>query len=505
MYMRHLLRTLTCVLLLAFVPFGAVDAETAPEGQDNRLESIYQAINGQSRKARNQAMRLIEAWAGEPGLSAPDIARLDGLRGLLLIQSGRYEKGRQTLENSLLHHHNPGFIRTLAQVQSRQNDPVAAIATLNLLDTGDELLGLDPDLVQSIMWRLVEADTDTARTARGDFSIRLAMHGWQQNPLTSAGEVRAIVAVRELALRGRMAEAEALLDRVAINSTDIAAMAMDRRYEGIWPAIERLGGGTGYRALIERDEMRAAAVLEQSPGDPEAVVKAMVMALRAGNVDGAIEIGRPFASDRRYILSGEDHGWVLDYYARALALAGQVDAAIAELEWLVEQKIPDGDMISHRINLATHLLYAGRTEEAWQLYRKLAYRQNNASDYGRMWIWSGKLCAEERLGTLQRRAALLEQLQTKMDKNLDAMMQGHACLGKYAEIEKIMIRRLDDPAKRRDILKTFAHARVHDTRGVFIREMDAIFAAVRAGSAVQEKLMAYGRVIEFDGHILDGH
>lgn len=468
-----------------------------------QLEQAMTLMEKDGQPASVAALSIVNDVAAKVARPSPLAGLVDGMKGRLLAKLNRLPAAKTALLSSAEQYSgDAATIWMLMAVQLDTNDPQGfADALKRAAEHHPELVAeLDPEWIQPLFWRQSQAlPVDRRTKLRGDVCILLASQGWRQDPAAPVGRSMVDCAVQAQVERGHLAKARALIARKPSAET-LLELAVDRRFEAIWPELEKLRGN-GFRAEIERDVATAAAAAAAAPDDFE-LATSHVRALRgAGDPAAAIAAGRRLAGDGgRIEADGDKAFWFVNEYAYALADAGRADEAFAAMDGIVGLGLETyPGLVSQMINYAEMLVAAGRHERALTVLAKVEENGAQASTFGKMWIWATRACALRELGRGSEAEALDKRLADQAATNGGAVTMAAACRGDSAAIETQLIARLADPSTRTAALATFADYTRRNPETPFTAKMRATMQAARARPAVKAKADSLGRSVKFAG------
>jgi hypothetical protein len=207
------------------------------------------------------------------------------------------------------------------------------------------------------------------------------------------------------------------------------------------------------RAAIERQDRTTAEALAGGPADPHRLLRRAQYLRSLARDAEALALLRPHIADVQAIAANGEHGvWVVNEAAFAMAALERYDEAIALMDRIAALPLAGNpSLISLRINHLELLWEAGRHEEALRRAAALdADAGRFASDYGKMWIASARVCALVGLNRGGEAAPQLERLRELSEVNPSALSRAYLCLGDEAAAGALMVTRLQaadpDPA-----------------------------------------------------------
>jgi len=483
-------------------PPGGIDpAELAPFRED--MQKVGELMTKPSEQDHLAALTILNAMGEKVKRPSSLAGLIDGMRGALLVTLNRIPAGKAALLSSVEQYQgNPDILRTLIAVQIDAGDTDGFLKTMKIAAKAQPgvMANFDRRWQQIVFQRIRALEPAKREAARDDFAVVLAEAGWGQTPRTAEGDMALDQAIGAQVRHGNLDAARALLARGPL-AGDAANLAIDRRYQAIWPALEG-ARQDGFRKMLDHDVATAAEAAAKAPDDFSSV-RRYIRALReAGRFAQAVDAGRRLAGMKAKIeVGGDDAFWFVNDYAYSLAEAGRVDEAIAQLDGLIALGIDQyPGLISQMINRAEILNFAGRHEQALKALQELDDKYaRNASTYGKMWVWAGEACALRELGRAADAGAYDTKLAASGSENGGAMIMAAACRADTATIEKQLLDGLDNADERGRILGGFIHFRIRGFETPFTRKLMAVVDAVRARPAVKAKAATYGRPVDFYG------
>lgn len=428
---------------------------------------------------------------------------VDGLKGLLLAGLNRPAPAKAALLSSIEQYQgNADMIRTLVAFQIDGREPAAVFKTLNiaLKSQPSVVATLNRDWVQYLFGQIRNLPAAERENANDEFCIILASGKWRLEPRTVEGNGMLECAIKAHLKRNQIAEARALLaEYPAANA--LAKLAIDKRYQAIWPELDGMAA-SGFKDRINEEVAHAAEAAKQAPDDFGAATR-YVRALRiAGKADQAVVAGKALSEKSdRIEASGDPAFWFVNEYAYALAEAGQVDNAIAQMDGLIALGVDIyPTLVSQVINRAEMLNHWGRSSLALAAFAEAEEKYaQHASLFGKMWIWAGKACALQELNRAAEAKAFEDKLAEKPEENSAAVTMAAACRNDMATVEAQLLARMDDPERRNDALGGFVRFEGPDKPSIFEMKLRRVMEAVRSAPAIQSKLKEYGRPVSFAG------
>lgn len=481
-------------------PKGVDAAALAPVKAD--LEKVNALLGKNDQASQLQALTLLTGMADRVPHPSPAAGLIDGLKAAVLADLGRSQAALAAFRASTAQFDgNPAFFRfwIAYELDLGTGETVAAAMTRTGKVQPAVLAAIDKRWVEVAMQKAQALPPEQRQAAREDICIALSGSGWQQTPRTPAGNGILGCAIIAHARRGALAEARAGL---AMNpDTDtLVNLAIDKRYQPLWPDIDRFAAD-GFRASLQQTADRATAAAKQSPRDYSIVTQQMASLRALGSFDKALAAGKTLAGDKAGVEVAESDGfWLVNEYALNLHALGRTDEAIAAMDGVLalgEDRYPE--LTSLAINRAEILLGAGRFQQALDSLAAIeSKRMGNLSPYGKMWVWADQVCALHGLGRDAEARQLAPKL-AKSDDNWNAATAAAACLNDDKAIADMLIKRLNDANARGGALDLFIVFQRSEGRTPFETERLQVVAKARQQPAVQAEFAKYGRSVRYDG------
>lgn len=482
---------------------GAIDpADLQPYRTD--LDRIVELTGEKSDQAsRIEALSIINRIVDKPARPSIVAGLFDGLKGLILASLNRPAPAKAALQSSIGQYQgNPDMIRTLIALQLNGDEPPAVLKTMKIAQEKqpEVVKTFDTSWMQYLSQRINAMPAEKRQEMRDDLAVMLAAVEWQMDPRTGEGFSVLGGAIRAHLRRGDLAEARRLIALQPSPDT-LTALAMDKRYQAIWPDLAK-AEADGFAKSIDQAVTLARAAAAKVPGD-FSTTTALMRALRtAGKSEEAIAVGRKLAAGRdRIEATGEPAFWFVNEYASALADVGRHEEGIAQMDAVLALGIDQYPaLVSQLINRAEMFNHADMPDRALAAMTEAEEKYaGKASQYGKMWMWAGKACALRMLKRPDEAKALDEKLAATQDENISAVTMAAACRSDQPMIETLLVQRLDRPDDRASALGLFVRSRQAPTPSTFDARLRGVMAAARAAPAVQAKLKAVGRVVDFAG------
>lgn len=482
---RRTLRAAILSLPLAIMLIAAAPVE--PPSLDSRITSAAALVDANKN---DEALAILDPLLTEAELPV-DRGRIQGLRSFALARANRIPEARKAAEAAYAAAVDPTplLLRHLFLLRAFDGDPDGAAQTLQLIAASNPkwLEGLPSDLVGQV---LAQIRKDEARSF--DVSYTLVQAGWapQDTTIGDLDWLRMRV-IQGLAKRERLPEAEPLVAGL-INTTSLIRLAIDRRYQPLWPVLEkRLGPGADLadKAYVEAAKARFDASPDSRMarlGYAEAlnIASREPEALKIADVAQTTEAMSGFA-DREL--------WLVNLAALLLADQGQFDAALARMAAL--NALPPAGRPSLAGTTVNEALLAESIDrpDATLAAVARAWAAGIINDYGSAYLATAATCALAQQGKAADAAAAAAPLIAKPDLNEEAYLPAMLCLGRQNDAAASVIRRLGDEAKRTDMLFALQPFLIADHPKLREKRERAAMRALKARPDVKAAFAKAGR------------
>lgn len=312
---------------------------------------------------------------------------------------------------------------------------------------------LRADIVRNLVLRT--PDDEAQKDAR--FTMLNALFDASWTPFAGTQpQPEWLLLVDECVARNDLARAAQVVMRIDDPHT-LLGLRVDRRDD----ALVRLNPASfDLAAAGGRQVAEYLRSVEDYPRSLDAVVQLTYVYLWLGRYSDVMTVTN--AVIERVTLSGDvkkiyDDGperlqWIYDNRARALAALGQDEEAEAELRAAAERLENGEKNVSNVLNLANFLLNRDRPEEARSVVSELPNGPHSLSPYG-------KLVQQEvlvRLAVMLKDAQATEQalnyLKEHEQDGPQVLQSSLFRAGRTDEAAAVLIRRLEDPSRRREAL-----------------------------------------------------
>jgi hypothetical protein len=342
---------------------------------------------------------------------------------------------------------------------------------------------LDRQTVSSLLFQLKTAGQNGDRVRFAEALFRI---GWPGGGDVESGDFIRSILLEDRLAAGDNAAARNYADGVTSLGTTVPLL-LGKRYDVALPAgADRLAL---LRAAIAHQDQATREALDAAPGDLMHLVERSNYLRSLGRDEEALALLRPHLVDVPATAASGEHGmWVVNEAASALATLGRDDEALALMDRIAALPLADNpSLISLRVNHLGMLWEAGRNEEV--LLRAAALEadaERFASDFGKTWIASARVCALASLGRGAETAPFVARLRGWSEVNPVALSHAYLCLGDDAAAAALMVHRLEaaDPDPAIQALQDYALGEVRGPaaalhqRLIALRERPEVRAAL---------------------------
>lgn len=486
-------------------------AAKTPDGLDRKLLATVQPAMAKvvelSKRGTDadliEALSLLTAAGDKLAHPSPEAGLLDGMRGGLLAQLRRPGPALAALQAATAQYSgNPEVFRLWLIYAIDRGDPADLPKVLRRIAEAQprQIVALAPEWVSAIEQKLRTLPADKREQPWQDVCITLADGGFGMEPRTAQGSYILGCAIRAHAERG---EWDAARKGIALNpgTHALLSIGMDRRYQALWPEIDRIGHDA-FQSSLEQDLARAVAAARAVP-DNDKLATARITALRRlGRYDQALAVAEPLLANRSRIETvGDDAFWLIDDKARVLRSLGKGDAALAALDQALTFGIEEYHTLAGiAINRAELLNDAGRHAEALAAMQDLESKHDSLiNGFGRMFVWGAQACALDALGRPEEARVVAAKMAAKADDNPMAMLQLHACRKDDAAVKAQLIALVRDEHHRQEVMALFVRPKTRSPALPFQAQMRNRVLAALDDPEVQAEFRKIGRIMPYAG------
>ena len=482
------------VFLLA--PLAALLIAAAPSAMPgatpDRADRLAQAAALVDAGKPAEALAILDPLLEQSDLPA-DKGQVEGLRSFALARTGKFAEARAAIERAVDAALNPTplLLRQLFVMRALTGDVNGAAQTLQLVaESNPKWLAELPSELISDVQRSVAGDDQ--RSFDLAFTLVAAGHAPPDETVGDGDGLRLQV-ITGLAKRDRLEDAKPIIAAL-INTANIARLAIDRRYQSLWSALEaRLGPGadTADAAFIAAAEQRLAA-------NPQSIIAragvAEALNIASKEPEALARMQDVGATPEALARMSNRELWTLNLKAALLAEAGRTDEALAVMD-AVAALPAEGrpSLLTFRILAADMAEEAGRHDDA--LARATAADSTDLNDFGKQALAGIRVCALARSGKMaeaQKVAATLPAGWTK-DGNNRAVQAALSCVGRMDVAAAVLIKRLEDENSRDDALFELQPFLVGDRPNAPDKLTKATLRALKARPDVKAAFLKRGR------------
>lgn len=470
-------------------PANPLADTAAPADRDEAIARAAELVdNGKPA----EALALLDPLLAAADLPA-DKGRIQGLRSFALARQGKFAPAREAIEQAVDSAMTPSLLLLRQQfvLRALMGDMPAAGQALQYVAVSNPkwLAELPTDLVGQVVRGQAEDDDRLF-----DLTFTLVSAGYAPADWTVGdGDTMKLAVIAGLAKRGRLDEAQPIIDSL-VSTVSIARLAIDRRYQSLWPALEaRLGPGAD--VADERFIKAAETALAQRP---QSVVARMGVAealnIASKEPEALARIADIGTSPEALARLNDREIWVINLKAALLADAGRTDEALKALDAVAALPADIyANGLAFRILAADVAEDAARHEDA--LARAAAADSPDLNDFARAALTGIKVCALARLGRTAEATAALSAMPTgwTKDGNNRAAQAALACVGRMDAAAALLIKRLEAEDSRDDVLFDLQPFLINDRPDGRDRDTKASLRALKARPDVKAAFAKWGR------------
>ena len=488
------LRGLASLMLALAVPALATPMVAVPTAAQKQIEEQLTALEalaakGDTKGALAMTGRLL---ATQPD-GSPGQALLMKLRTGLLVELGRDADVVIAVEAMLDRDIKvePAELNEMADAAQRSAQPFKVAKALQIYAERF------PDRVRAggLRWEFVAAALNALRSVDGNAAnqaLTLALFDAGYAADHDFGGVTFIEqqAIDGLIAQGRIGEAAARLDRM-VDVRNLAGMAVDRRYEALWPALEA-ALGPGMAKGIARNLGWMQQAFDADPDSHLTRQSYVHQLIWRGSPQKAVALSENILTTPGAIAASGRYGWWLVVAnGDALGAAGQPDGGLQRYRQL-NAAIPAGSgvRIDTMIDEAAFASRNGLSADALESVAR-ARRLEDISPYGEGHLLQAKACALHRLGRDTEAAPVIAKIEAAPQNNRGASLDAMLCVGHFEPAEALVLAVLADPERRTDMLLRL--------QGIELQKHDKALAApmatLAARPAVAAAIARHGRTL----------
>lgn len=472
---------LLALLLLAAAPVEPPSLE----------RQVQQAATLLDQDKNDEALAILDpllSQADTPG----DRGKIETLRSFALARLGRVADAHKAIEIGVASNPAPTSIvlRQLVLLRAFDGDPKGAAETLELMAASDPkgLTTVPSEIITDIMRAIAE---DKTRAFNLDYS--LISSGWAPTDIT-VGDVDwlRLRLITALADKGRLDDAKPIIDQV-LSPVVLVRLGIDRRFEPLWPMLEARLGPSADTA----DAKYIAAAKARFDKEPKSLIarlgyaEALNIASREPEAIALADVAK--TPEELAALSNREI-WLVNLHAALLADAGRNAEAMARMAAL------NGTPINGRTNMAGTIVNEallaesmGEAQTALTLADAAQAKAGNLNPYGEMALAAVRTCALAKLGRKDEATAAAAPILAKPDASEDAYLRANLCLGRQDAAAAAVIKRLEDPDKRMEMLFDLQPFLIADRAKEREKQIRADYRALKARPDVKAAFTKVGR------------
>ncbi len=478
--MRGLI-ALAALLLMAAAP-------VALPGFEQRVQQAAVLLD---QDKNDEALALLDpllAEADTPG----DRGKVETLRSFALARLGRVAEAHKAIEIGVASNPAPStlVLRQLVLLRAFDGDSKGAADTLELMAASDPkgLASVPSEVITDIMRAVAE---DKTRAFNLDYALISA--GWTPTDMT-VGDVdwlrlRLITALVD---KDRLDDAKPIIDQV-LSPVVLVRLGIDRRFESLWPMLEaRLGPGADIA-----DAKYVAAAKARFDKDPKSLIARLGYAEAlniASREPEAIALADVVKTPAELAALNNREVWLVNLHAALLADAGRNAEAMARMAALNATPINGRTAMAGTIvNEALLAESLGESQAALTLADAALAKTGDLNPYGQMALAAVRTCALAKLGRKDDATAAAAPILAKPEANEDAYLRANLCLGRQDAAAAAVIKRLQDPDKRMEMLFDLQPFLIADRAKEREKQVRADYRALKARPDVKAAFTKVGR------------
>jgi len=274
---------------------------------------------------------------------------------------------------------------------------------------------------------------------------------------------------------------------------NVLPLIVGKRYDPLLPRdVDRLAM---LGRAIEGHDRETIAALAAAPADRYRLLARAQHLRSVGRDADALTVLAPATSDVAAAAVEEPGMWMVNEAAYALVALGRNDEAVRLMDRIAALPLErHGHLVSARINHLEILTSVGRHAEALDWAARLESHEGEyASDYGKAWIDSTRVCALAALGRAAQTAAPLQRLRGWSEINAPALTRAYLCLNDLDAAAALLVQRLgrNDPVQAILALQDYRLSRGRGQTGPLYDRL----LSLRERAEVRAALDRVGRVL----------
>jgi len=336
------------------------------------------------------------------------------------------------------------------------SDDADAVASLSVIAKRwpDALSNTDDETVRGLVFRT--ADVGALADARFDMLAALHQAGWKPADPINEPDYVWFEFARLLLMKGRVEEARAVA-RPITDHDMVEQMQMQKLFDPITqdgdPRFDSQQVVDRYIQIL-RDKVKA------NPNRLEVVNNLALMLTEVGKADEALRMldaalarSKQGATAPGAFTDTDQINWTYNQRAYTLLALGRIDEALRQMATGAGKPENGGDNVSQQLNLAQMYETVGRPMEAMKVIAGADHWILSA--YGRSDYEGVKACASAELGDRAEVAKSIAYLAAHEADARTWLIDALVCANDLDGAAKYVIRELDDPVERIDVLGWF--------------------------------------------------
>lgn len=463
----------------------------APVEPPSLERQVQQAATLLDQDKNDEALAILDPLLATADTPA-DRGKIETLRSFALARLGRVAEARKAIEAGVATNPAPATIvlRQLVLLRAFDGDPKGAAETLELMAASDPkgLATVPSEIITDIMRAIAE---DKTRAFNLDYSLISA--GWTPTDIT-VGDVDwlRLRLITALADKDRLDDAKPIIDQV-LSPVVLVRLGVDRRFEPLWPALEaRLGPGAD-----TADAKYIAAAKARFDKEPKSLIARLGYAEAlniASREPEAIALADVVKTPAELAALNNREIWLVNLHAALLADAGRNAEAMARMAALNATPINGrSNMAGTIVNEALLAESLGEAQAALTLADAATAKAGTLNPYGEMALAAVRTCALARLGRKDEAVAAAAPIIAKPEASDDAYLRAMLCLGRQDAAAAAVIKRLNDPDKRMEMLFDLQPFLIADRAKEREKQVRADYRALKARPDVKAAFNKVGR------------
>ena len=474
------------IALLALLLMAAAPVE--PPSLDRQVQ---QAATLLDQDKNDEALAILDPLLATADLPA-DRGKIETLRSFGLARLGRVADARKAIEAGVASNPAPTSIvlRQLVLLRAFDGDPKGAAETLELMAASDPkgLASVPSEVITDIMRAVAD---DKTRAFNLDYALISA--GWTPADMT-VGDVDwlRLRLITSLADKDRVDDAKPIIDQV-LSPVVLVRLAIDRRFEPLWPMLEARLGPSADTA----DARYIAAAKARFDKEPKSLIARLGYAEAlniASREPEAIAIADVAKTPAELAALSNREVWLVNLHAALLADAGRNAEAMARMAALNATPIAGRPAMAGTIvNEALLAESMGEAQAALVLADAARAKAGGLNPYGEMALAAVRTCALAKLGRKDEAVAAAAPIIAKPDASEDAYLRAMFCLGRQDAAAAAVIKRLQDPDNRMEMLFDLQPFLIADRDKAREKQLRADYRALKARPDVKAAFTKVGR------------